>query len=52
MLRGVFLLAEGLPECCNTSNDADGHETEGDNGPDNTPAARRAAIAFGKDAGI
>jgi hypothetical protein len=38
MLGVGLLLTERLVECRNAADDADGHETEGDQRPNDTPA--------------
>jgi hypothetical protein len=46
------LLGEILRESGNTSNDSADHEKEGDDGPNNAPALRRASVPVCKDAGV
>lgn len=52
MLRVRLLLTEGLVESSDSTNDADSHETKGDERPDDAPALRRSAVLTGKNAGI
>ena len=52
LLRVCLLLAKRLVECSYAANDADSHENQGNNRPDDTPASRRATVSLRKDAGI
>ncbi len=51
-LRIILLLLEGLREGGNSGSDAGHHKDEGDDGPDNTPALRRATVALSKHTGV
>lgn len=46
------LLFKGLRESSQADNNSNSHETNGDDGPDDTPAARGTAIALGEDTGV
>lgn len=52
MLRVVLLLAERLVEGSYAGDNANGHERQGNERPDNAPAARRATVPLGEDTGI
>lgn len=51
-LRVFLLLAEGLGECSDSTNDSDSHECKRDDGPDDTPALRRSSVFLGEHASI
>ncbi|KAI6776766.1 hypothetical protein HG530_000711 [Fusarium avenaceum] len=52
LLRVLLLLLERLRKCCQTSNNTSGHEKDRNDGPDDTPALRGAAVSLGKHAGV
>lgn len=49
-LRIILLLTKRLRERRDTRNDGDDHESQRDDGPDDAPALRGAAVALGEDA--
>lgn len=52
MLRVLLLLRKRLRKGCQANDNANRHNKHRDDGPDNTPALRRAAIPLRKDARI
>jgi hypothetical protein len=52
MLRLLLLLAERLGKRRDGSHNANSHESQGNNGPNDAPAAGRAAISLGEDTRI
>ena len=52
MLGIGFLLAERFGECSDATDDTNSHETERDQGPDDTPALGGATVLLGEDAGV
>jgi hypothetical protein len=52
MLGVLLLLSKALREGCDSANDADRHEAQADDGPNDTPALRGSSVSLSEDAGV
>jgi hypothetical protein len=52
MLRVLLLLSKALREGCDSANNADRHEAQADDRPNDTPALRGSSVLLSKNAGV